>query len=472
MQGGTPKLVIGAGNPEAEKYGKLWARPEYRQVAPGEGLAQLFLEIARPRRGASVIDFGCGTGRGALMLAILGGLNVTMVDFVANCLDEEIRDACTTQAHTLRFVKADLEKKLPVVAEYGFCTDTMEHIPDARVDQVLNNILRAAQHVFFSISIVPDGCGSLIGETLHLSVHPYSWWLDQFAKRECVIHWSNQDQNSCLFYLTAWSDGQKIVDAGILNTEMEKVRENVRHNANQGWQQVKPHKTNDVEVMILGGGPSVREFERDIKQKREEGVKLVTLNGAYNWAIEHGLKPSAQIMVDARPFNARFAKPVIEDCKYLIASQCDPSVFEGLPKDQTFIWHTSTELIKDILNEVYETWWPIPGGSSVLLRAIPLLRMLGFHMFHLYGCDSCLIESAHHVYSQPENDSETIIPVSVTGGRIFYCHPWMIAQAQELMSLIRYLGNEIELAIYGDGLLKHLLDMGAKLEMGQGNNSP
>ncbi len=63
--------------------------PEYRVVAPGEHLAQQFLAQARPRKGASVIDFGCGTGRGALMLAVLGGLNVTMVDFARNCLDDE-----------------------------------------------------------------------------------------------------------------------------------------------------------------------------------------------------------------------------------------------------------------------------------------------------------------------------------------------------------------------------------------------
>ena len=176
--------------------------------------------------------------------------------------------------------------------------------------------------------------------------------------------------------------------------------------------------------------------------------------------------------MDARAFNARFTKPVIDGCKYLLASQCDPSVFEGLPVDRTFIWHTSTDLIKDLLNAQYEKWWYVPGGSTVLLRAIPLLRMLGFTRFHLYGCDSCLAAGdAHHAYAQPENDAAVVVPLSVQGDRIFYCHPWMIAQAQEMMDLIRVLGEEIELAVHGDGLLAHMLSAAAGLEEEKSGNA-
>lgn len=478
FMGGTPKVEVGTGNPEALKYGEMWKHAEYRAVAPGEGLAQVFLHQARPRGGAEVIDFGCGTGRGALMMAILGRVRVTMIDFVNNCLDPEIKAALKTQADVLRFVKADLEKKLPVAAEYGFCTDVMEHIPPDKVDIVLNNILKSAQHVFFAIATSEDICGKIIGQHLHLSVHPYGWWLQQFAKRQCVIHWSREEKGMCVFYLSAWSTGHAVVDSGKINTEQEQIRANVKYNCAQGWTQIEPHEANNLEAMILGGGPSMSGYVEDIKSKRADGVKLITLNGAYNWALQQGLVPSAQIIVDARKFNARFTKPVIENCKYLLCSQCDPSVFEGLPKDQTYIFHTSTEHIKDILKDQYkdEIWWGVPGGTTVLLRAIPLLRMLGYRRFHLYGCDSCLYSQGdfgrdplpnspivHHAYSQPENDSEFIVAAKVTGGRIFQCHPWMITQAQEMMYLIKYFGNEIDLEIHGDGLLRHILMTGAEM---------
>src|SRR3972149_7971869 len=92
VEGFKPKIEIGKGNPESIKYGKMWKLPEYRVVSPGEQLAQVFLSQARPKPGSDIIDFGCGTGRGALMLAVLGNMRVTMVDFVSNCLDDDIRD--------------------------------------------------------------------------------------------------------------------------------------------------------------------------------------------------------------------------------------------------------------------------------------------------------------------------------------------------------------------------------------------
>jgi hypothetical protein len=35
---------------EVDKYQKMWNRPEYRNVAPGENVADLFLELAKPKR--------------------------------------------------------------------------------------------------------------------------------------------------------------------------------------------------------------------------------------------------------------------------------------------------------------------------------------------------------------------------------------------------------------------------------------
>jgi hypothetical protein len=449
---------------ERAKYEEMWKHEQYRAVAPGEGAAMDFLTQARPKRGSEVIDFGAGTGRGALMLALFGACKVRMLDFADNCLDPEVREALTTQAHALSFKLHDLNRSVPFQAQYGYCTDVMEHIPPVDVDRVLRNILTAAQHVYFQISCEDDKLGALIGAPLHLSVHDYKWWSEKFRELDCVVHYSADFGTHCVFYVTAWQDASALVDVGVLNVPESKVRENVRTNIANGWQQIKPHATNDVEVMILGGGPSLNEHAHEIKAMREAGIKLICLNGTYNWAIEHGLTPSAQIMVDAREFNKRFTKPVVEGCKYLIASQCDPAALEGLPKERTYLWHTSAESIRELLDEQYkeEVWWGVPGGSTVMLRAIPLLRMLGFKRFHIFGFDSCLSNDQHHAYSQPENDSETVIPM-IVGGRVFQCHPWMATQAQEFMDLIKVMGDEIELEVYGDGLIGHILRTGAAI---------
>jgi SAM-dependent methyltransferase len=466
-------IEVGTGNPEVFKYTKLWSVPEYRAIAPGEEYVETFLREAKPRQGAHVVDLGCGTGRAGLRLATVGRCNVTMIDFARNCLDKHVQDLLEKgmiasedqEPVKISFIKADLEKRLPVIAEYGFCCDVMEHIPPEKVQAVLNNILLACRHCFFVIFTKEDNCGKAhIGEPIHLSLHPYSWWLERFNERECVIHWSAERENAVVFYVTAWQEAKTIVESGVVNTGEDQIRKNVETNIAGDWMQVSPHESNEEEVMILGGGPSLANFEQDIWLKRREGVKLITLGGAYNWALEKGFRISGTIIVDARPFNARFVKPVVDDCKYFIASQCDPSVFEGLPKDRTYIWHTMADQITDLLKARYDRWWSIPGGSTVLLRAIPLLRLLGFHRFHLYGCDSCLSGgTTHHAYEQVENNTEAILPVLTSDGRLFHCHPWMVAQSEEFLELVKFFGDEIDLAIYGDGLLSHLITTAANL---------
>jgi SAM-dependent methyltransferase len=463
-QGYAPTVVVSTRNPEAEKYRQMWQQPDYRVFSPGEAHAATFLEVAKPAPNARVLDLGCGTGRGGLALALLGRMDVTLVDFVDNCLDDDVRAALTTQADRLRFVLADLEQPLPVVAEYVYCSDTLEHIPPEKVDAVLDHILLAGEHVFLAINTAEDHCGELIGETLHLTVRPAAWWLGALQARNFQVHWSRTDPRVVLVYGSAWRPGEAVTKMGQPNTELEDIRANVAHNVAQGWTPVIPHPTNDLDCMILGGGPSLNGSLDEIRALREQGVKLLTLNGTYHWALEHGLTPSAAIVVDARPFNARFTHPVVDECRYLIGSQVHPSVLEGLPKDRTYLWHASPEPIKDLLDAAYpEGWYAVPGGSSVLLRTLPLMRMLGYRRFILFGCDSCLLDEAHHAYAQPENDGAPIVPVLV-GGRFFRCHVWMVSQAHELLELIRMMGTEMELDIRGDGLLAWMLQYSASLE--------
>jgi SAM-dependent methyltransferase len=475
---------------EQEKYTLMWSHPEYRRCVPGAQVAEQFLRIAQPFRGSTVLDFGCGTGEGALLITLLSDaifsnpVRVHMLDFARNCLDEDVRNALTTQAQVLEFTQHDLTQPVPVTAQYGFCTDVMEHVPPQDVDKVLTNILTAAQHVFFQISCVDDSCGVLIGETLHLSVHPPTWWKAKFEALKCTLHYWNEakDASWCVGYVTAWATGQEIVDVGQLNIEEETIRANVRTNLGGGWQQVRPYEPNAHEVMILGGGPSLNGQLDTIRQMRTDGCKLVTLNGAYHWALEHGLTVSAQIVVDARPFNARFTKPVEDKTLYLIGSQCDPTVLEGLPKERTYLWHTTAETIRDILEEKCPgEWFGVPGGCTVLLRAIPLLKMLGYRKFHLFGCDSCTWPQhdgnftadrskdvppppLHHAYSQPENDGVPIYPVTV-GGRVFTCTAWQTAQATEFVSLIKVMGDMFELEVHGNGLLGWILQHGAQIDI-------
>lgn len=461
-----PPKTVESVNPEQQKYDRLWETEGYRETAPGETLAMHFLEQAQPERDSEVIDFGCGTGRGALMLALFGNMKVRMLDFSPNCLDPEVAEACTTQGDRLSFQQHDLTKVIPISASYGFCCDVMEHIPPEDVQTVLKNILASAHHVFFGISTVPDNFGATIGEELHLTVQPMEWWAEQLTALGAVILWSKryEEIGACAFYCSTWKDAGELVKTGILNVTESVLDEQVRQNVETGWNHVRPHDRQNREVVLLGGGPSLSEFSDKIKELRAAGCALVTTNGAYNWALEQGLTPSMQVVLDGREFNKRFVSPQVDTCWYCIASQAHPSTLEGLPHERTLLWHSGiSESNEQLIRKRNDGWFfPVPGGSTVILRAIPLLRMLGYWRIHIFGFDSCVYNGTHHAYSQPENDKAITISVNC-GGRIFDCVPWMVSQASEFRDLITFLGDEVELEVYGTGLIAHMLKTGASI---------
>lgn len=70
-----------------------------------------------------------------------------------------------------------------VLTDYGFCADVLEHIPPEQVDGVLAGIAKRIEtSAFFKISTLPDSCGKLIGETLHMTVRPVGWWLAKVGR--------------------------------------------------------------------------------------------------------------------------------------------------------------------------------------------------------------------------------------------------------------------------------------------------
>ena len=463
MQGAAPTVAIAPANPEREKYQKLWQHAQYREVAPGEHSAMAFLAQARLPKDAEVLDFGCGTGRGALMIALFGAAKVHMLDFTDNCLDPEVKQATQTQPERLKFSVCDLTREIPHNAPYGYCTDVMEHIPPEDVPKVLRNILAAAEHVFFQISCVDDVMGRLIGAPLHLTVQPAAWWLKQLTDLGAVVHWSQSNDEACVIYCSAWQKASDVIPHGKINVGEDVASKNVRENVLAGWGHVTPHDLQDREIILLAGGPSMRDQLAEIVRLRTAGAALITVNGAYDWAIQNGLQPSAHIVLDAREFNARFTATPHPTCRYLIASQVHPAVLANLPRERTLLWHSGlNDEDEALVREQTGHFFPVPGGSTVVLRAIPLLRMLGFARMHVFGFDSCVAVSGHHAYEQPENDSELTMPVTC-GGRTFQCTPWQVSQAAEFQDLVKFMGDEVELAVYGDGLIAHMVQHGATL---------
>lgn len=178
---------------EREKYEDMY-RYGYGLTSPGQRVAQLFVEIVAPRAGDRIVDYGCGSGLGTLELHKLTKCEIAQVDFADNCRVEEARD--------FRFIRADLTEPIPILSDYGFCADVMEHIEPEKVEAAIKNIMDSARRCFFQISTVDDVCGDVIGHPLHLTVKSHDWWREKFISLGYSVEWEKKERIAALFYVT------------------------------------------------------------------------------------------------------------------------------------------------------------------------------------------------------------------------------------------------------------------------------
>ncbi len=246
---------------------------------------------------------------------------------------------------------------------------------------------------------------------------------------------------------------------GQVNVTPEDILRNIRANIRRPLMQVSAYRPQPkTKVMMLCGGPSMADHVAQIKRLRKRGWKIAALNGAHNWCLEHDLQPSVHIMLDARPWNVRFVDSPVKKCRYLISSQCDPSVFDALEGYETLIWHAVSKDEAKILKRYYNgRFCNVKGGTTVGTRAINLLYLLGFRNIAIYGMDSCIQKGKHHAYLQPENDQEIVHKIRV-GRRTFYAHPWMSVQADELMQTLPLMPHDINLDFRGDNMISYLIN--------------
>lgn len=152
-------------------YSEAWGIEQYAEHSPGEHHVAMFLEMAKVLgQGYSVLDAGCGSGKGALALKA-AGCQVQMCDITAEGLVEE--------AKAFPFYQACLWHPLGPRVDYVYCCDVLEHIPTEFTMLTVSRLLEVARRgVFLSISLVPDVFGNWVGKPLHRTVQSFNWWRD------------------------------------------------------------------------------------------------------------------------------------------------------------------------------------------------------------------------------------------------------------------------------------------------------
>lgn len=250
-----------------------------------------------------------------------------------------------------------------------------------------------------------------------------------------------------------------------VNVSHDAIYDNIRANVERDlpwFTGFGPHKK--IAVLVCGA-PSMRDSLPEIRAQKRRGARIVSVNNAWRFLVENGITPDVHVMLDARPENAEFVKGAPASTRYVIASQCHPSVFDALEGREVIMWHSAFGDGEE-LRQILAPWWDegpdqkpvvmVPGGGTVGLRALWLCALSGFKTVHVYGMDSSYAGDAHHAYPQPLNDGESLMNVTVRG-KSYACAKWMVRQAEEFGWHWTDLEREgVQLFVHGQGLIPDL----------------
>jgi SAM-dependent methyltransferase len=185
-------------------YDAMWGVPDYAKTSPGEQLVPAFLEMSgavpsgdpswferfpmghasrgwmAARKTQTVLDAGCGSGKGAVMLA-KAGFRVAMCDLTDTGLIDEAKPLPFFPVCLWESIGAQVawpERQF----DWVYCCDVLEHVPPTFAMLVVNRLLEVARKgVFLSIALQEDNFGVWAGRPLHQTVQNFVAWRNQLS---------------------------------------------------------------------------------------------------------------------------------------------------------------------------------------------------------------------------------------------------------------------------------------------------
>ena len=122
-----------------------------------------------------------------------------------------------------------------------------------------------------------------------------------------------------------------------------------------------------------------------ISAHKSAGHTVFAVNGVIPSLLSVDVTPDYFVLLDAREDNLSFLHPDLK-AHNLIASQCPPSVFDALEKQEVTVWHPAYPGISDYIGD--RECALIGGGTTVGLQAMSIAFAMGYREIHLFGFDS------------------------------------------------------------------------------------
>lgn len=260
------------------------------------------------------------------------------------------------------------------------------------------------------------------------------------------------------------------IDAVVMQTATPtaKIVENIEINKRQGFSFI--HELPEWigrSVAVVGGGPSLK---GQLDKLKTYDV-IFACGSVFDFLRNNGVCVDYCVVVDPDPLVVNYMRSAFEEdgCKYLISSQCDPSVFRWAEQNNlhTFIWHAGGN--GDVNFKPDDI--VVGGGCTVGTRALIIAMCFGYKHIDLFGFDTCLDETdEHHAYKYDNPEVENLGPVleialDHESGKKFKIAEYMLGQLFDFKNILAQCGNTLELTVHGGGLIAELLRIGKEKQL-------
>lgn len=222
------------------------------------------------------------------------------------------------------------------------------------------------------------------------------------------------------------------------------------------------HRRKDPRIALVAGGPSLPPYLDTIR----EFDAVMACGSSHDYLIENGITPTYALVTDPAGDTIAFYQRRCTETIYLLASQCDPNMFDWLDGYPIAMWNFRGQVGDDKTEHTYfngeET---INWGCMVGVNAVQMALMLGYQYFHFFGYD-CSIAGATHAYPvKPEetkeiNEARTIATVGDHTGdqKQFSTTTALITQAVQIFELFKSNdGMFMKGKVYGDGMFANII---------------
>lgn len=212
-------------------------------------------------------------------------------------------------------------------------------------------------------------------------------------------------------------------------------------------------------LAIVGGGPSLKTTLGDLREFSD----VMVCGSAHDFIVDQGIIPTYAVACE--PNNAPgdrvtdFIKKPRARTEYLFSTSCDPSVFDEMAAYNICMWNNAGGCDLGVFNGEPA----VNGGCTVMLRAINIAILLGYHDMHMFGFDSSFEdETENHAYYSGPGDfvnwgNWLYAKIGDESGRQFKTTRSWLAQACQFQEMLQHTGYMFNPIIHGDGMIAEIM---------------